>query len=106
MHIYAKSNREERNLCAHLFRLLLSDHPTYRPLQEFTDNKDLTEPRIFSEVALIRDAYYIRKPHVNDFLDELCQIIASQESIADYRLFSELPAVLRADSKINTAKVS
>ena len=32
---YQKYNREERDICAHLFRLLLDDQENWQPLKEF-----------------------------------------------------------------------
>ena len=32
---YLEYNREERDLCAHLFRLLLEDQPHWGPLRKF-----------------------------------------------------------------------
>jgi hypothetical protein len=106
MYKYSKYNREERNLCAHLFRLLLTDYPNCEPLKEFVGDFTLTYPRIFSEAALIRDAYFVRKPYVNDFLDQICKIIAEQEEISgDYRLYSELPTVLNDPTKTHPKQI-
>ena len=91
---YAEYNREERNLCSHLFRLLLTDHPHYKPLKEFVGDDSISKPRIFSEVALIRDAYHIRNDKVH-FVDQMSKIIANQENLKDYRSYSDLPQVLR-----------
>lgn len=91
---YSEYNREERNLCSHLFRLLLMDHPNYKPLKEFVGDDSIVNPRIFSEVALIRDAYHIRADKVS-FVDEMSKIIANQENLKDYRSYSDLPLVLR-----------
>ncbi len=91
---YAEYNREERNLCSHLFRLLLMDHPNYKPLKEFVGDDTIVNPHIFSEVALIRDAYHIRADKVR-FVDQMSKIIANQENLKDYRSYSDLPLVLR-----------
>lgn len=88
-HTYEKYNREERNLCSHLFRLLLMDHPNYGPLKEFVGDEDVSGPRIFSEVALIRDAYYKRNDKI-EFMDDICGVIANQENLKDYRVYSSL----------------
>ena len=94
---YLSYNREERDLCAHLFRLLLEDQPNWVPLRKFLDIDIVDTPRIFCEVALIRDAYYERKPDVRDFLSELCDLIALQElgNEGGYIKFSELPDAIQ-----------
>lgn len=81
---YAEYNREERNLCSHLFRLLLMDHPKYKPLKEFVGDDSIVNPRIFSEVALIRDAYHIKEDK-GRFVNNICNIIAKQEDLNEYR---------------------
>jgi len=113
---YDLYNREERALCSHLFRLLhekLVDSPRDSALSKVLNivhKKNLVfknkETRInfaslrfdnvgiFSEVALIRDAYENLKPNVNDFMDELTEIIKRQENVNECRLYSQLPKVL------------
>ena len=105
MYKYSEYNREERNLCSHLFRLLLSEYPQYGPLKEFVGDSEIINPRIFSEVALLRDAYFIRKPNVNNLLDQLCEIIATQENLADYRLYSDLPTILNNINKTHPKQI-
>jgi len=104
MYIYSKYNREERNLCSHLFRLLLMDAPNYEPLKMFIGDDDLTNPRIFSEVALLRDAYFVRKPDINDFLDKLCMLVAKQENLEKIIKYSSLPSELRTHPRQIRAK--
>ena len=101
---YAKYNREERNLCSHLFRLLLTDHPYYKPLKEFVGDDTIENPRIFSEVALIRDAYHIRADKAN-FVDDMSRIIAKQENLKDYRSYLELPQDLNNPSETYPSQI-
>jgi len=103
---YLAYNREERDLCAHLFRLLLEDQPHWGPLRHFIGKDIGGTPRIYCEVALIRDAYYERKERkdhkedAHDFLSNLCDLIASQElgNGETYTKFTKLPDAIR-DSK-------
>ncbi len=108
---YQLYNREERDLCAHLFRLLLEDQPNWQPLKDFLDRDFKGSPQLFCEAAVLRDAYQARKPsrndaedivseklaHLNEFLSNVCNLIAIQEEVNDnYTPFSELkPDVLR-----------
>jgi hypothetical protein len=92
---YIKYNREERDLCAHLFRLLLDDQPNWGPLKAFLKKDTVHNPRIFCEAALIRDAYYARKPKIKNFMISLCNFIAQQNEITSYTKFDKLPAELQ-----------
>lgn len=103
---YLAYNREERDLCAHLFRLLLEDQPNWQPLKDFLDRDFIGSPQLFCEAAVIRDAYYARKPEKADdgepgtinFLDGICDLIATMLEAApdEYTRFSELqPETLR-----------
>ena len=92
---YIEYNREERDLCAHLFRLLLADQPRWRPLKQLFGLEAVNDPRLYSEVALIRDAYHARKPDTSSFVETLCKFLANQHSVYDYTEFSELPEDLR-----------
>ena len=106
MRRYIEYNREERAICAHLFRLLheklenKKESPVVKFLKRIKNgNSDLTNQkfenlRIFCEVAIIRDAYQVRKPNVSSFMDDLTVIIMSQENVKECRLYSELPKVL------------
>jgi len=105
MHKYSEYNREERNLCAHLFRLLLMDHPDYGPLKEFTGDPELENPRLYTEAALLRDAYQVRKPAVNALIDEVCRIIIKQEDLSECRLYSELPDVLKDPGRTHPKQI-
>ena len=58
---YTTYNREERDICAHLFRLLLEDQPNWGPLCQFLGVEAVANPRVYCEVALVRDAYMKRK---------------------------------------------
>jgi hypothetical protein len=55
--------------------------------------------RIYFEVALIRDAYYARKPDTGDFMDRLVNMVAQQEDIPEFRTFTQLPALLQDPSR-------
>jgi hypothetical protein len=55
--------------------------------------------KILTEVALIRDAYFVRKPDVGEFMDGLVQKVARQENLNQYRLFTEMPLILRDPSQ-------
>lgn len=88
---YIEYNREERDICAHLFRLLLEDQPKWGPLKDFLGLTKIENPRIFCEVALLRDAYFVRKPDVIDFIDRVCEEIARQNGIVEFTRFHQLP---------------
>lgn len=109
---YDLYNREERYYCAHLFRLLhtwishTGHHEKFvRFLNKSGANIGQEYPsniRIYLEVALIRDAYFARKPNVDDlmdWMDKLTKQIAEQENkdwdSDSFRLYSRLPEVLR-----------
>ncbi|MBU1667718.1 hypothetical protein KKC13_04810 [bacterium] len=110
---YDYYNREERAICAHLFRLLHEklDYKSESPLGHFIEvlsksnltfkngNSTLTNLRfdnisIFSEASIIRDAYQNAKPDTYPFMDDLTKIIMKQEKVSDCRLYSELPKPL------------
>lgn len=115
---YLAYNREERDLCAHLFRLLLDDQPYWRPLKEFLGIDFNGSPRVYCEAALVRDAYYERKvrknmatgkPESANFLEDLCELIASQEGVAtgEFTKFSELePEELRQPWKTHPKQIA
>jgi hypothetical protein len=89
---YDVYNREERYLCSHLFRLLHEPTGGYYALRTFVGDSDVPPSfRIFAEVALIRDAYFIRCPDVRGFMDDLVRLIMRQESVEACRVYSELP---------------
>lgn len=111
---YDKYNREERAICAHLFRLLHEklENKQTSPLGQFLDklfqsdiefrnrsngaNPFLFENvGIFCEVAIIRDAYKSLKPDVNPLMDSLTKLLMTQANVTDCRLYSELPEPLR-----------
>jgi len=106
---YDKYNREERAICAHLFRLLHEKNLELKeksPIGQFLNklalqnhNINLTNLNydnigIFCEVAIIRDAFQNFKPSVNQFMDDLTKLIMQQEKIQECRLYSQLPEVL------------
>ena len=102
--LYDDYNREERALCSHLFRLLHENlvtdcynSPLSRVLQFLPihgSQYSYHGVKVFTEVALIRDAYFARKPNVHDFMDKIVNRIAAQEGIAEYRTYSKLPIPL------------
>jgi hypothetical protein len=110
---YDYYNREERAICAHLFRLLherLYDKST-SPLGQFVNrlrssnltfkngntsfiNLRFDNIAIFCEASIIRDAYQNEKPDINPFMDDLTKLIMKQENVNDCRLYSQLPEPL------------
>lgn len=90
---YISFNREERNLCTHLFRLLHLENDNYHILRKFLAPTEFTRFDIFTEVALIRDYYFTDKKNIM-FLDEMIKIICKQEGIQKCRLYSELKCEL------------
>ena len=103
---YDKYNREERYLCSHLFRLLHEPVDGYRVLREFLGHSsELSQFRIYAEVALIRDAYHARKPDVAPFMDDLVRLIMTQEEVTECRLYSELPEDIRDIHKTHPKQI-
>ena len=114
---YDTFNREERNICAHFFRLLHETKPNKGdlPIQQLINlidknkenyNFNNKETKIFCEVAIIRDFYCKLKPNVSDFMDKLTQIIMQQENIhSDCRVFSELPDELKNTSQTHPKQI-
>ena len=103
---YDKYNREERYICSHLFRLLHEPKDSYRGLQTFLGRTaPLTSFRIFSEVALIRDAFHARGADATPFMDGLVRLIMRQESVEECRLYSELPEHLRDRTKTHPKQI-
>ena len=110
---YDYYNREERAICAHLFRLLherLDDRST-SPLGQFLNklshsnltfkngktslaNLSFDNISIFCEVSIIRDAYQNSKPDVNTVMDGLTRLIMKQENVNNCLLYSQLPEPL------------
>ncbi len=103
---YDVYNREERYVCSHLFRLLhepMDDNyalSTYlrRPIKQYSY-------RIYAEVALLRDAYYARKPNTGQFLDELVRMLMAQEDVFECRLYTELPEGLNNSSMTHPKQI-
>ena len=69
------------------------------------DSLDFSSATILAEVALIRDAYYFRKPNVEAFMDKLVQLIKGQENVSDCRLFSQLPLELKDPKKTHPKQI-
>lgn len=69
------------------------------------DDKEAQTVKIFTEVSLIRDAYFVRKPEIANFMDELVSMVAYQEGIVDFRSHSELPEVLRDPEQTHPEKI-
>lgn len=100
---YIKYNREERNICSHLFRLLHLETNDNYFLRMFLEPRTFTKYEIFSEVALIRDAYYFRKKtNPNEFVDDIIKIIKEQEHIKDCCSYSSLVNSLNNPSPGNS----
>jgi hypothetical protein len=110
MNNYDKINREERAICAHLFRLLhesleKKDASPFGRLinlmlergliiDKSSDNQnqlDFKNIGIYTEVALIRDYFNSIKISPNEFMDQLVTLIIAQEKVNnDCRLYSNL----------------
>lgn len=113
--LYDDYNREERALCSHLFRLLHEklvtdcyNSPLARVLQFLPiqgSQFSYHGVKIFAEVALIRDAYFARKPNVREFMDKVVARIASQEGITEYKRYSELPSPLNDPDETHPKKI-
>lgn len=105
---YIKYNREERDLCAHLFRLLLDDQPNWGPLKAFLKLDNVNNPRIFCEAALIRDAYH-QRVKTNDnkkFMVSMVDFVAAQEGISDYTKFIKLASELQTPKTTHPKQIA
>lgn len=124
---YDAYNREERALCAHLFRLLhepagggpsplarIVELLRERPIEwkgAGTPLPPLTEgaAAIYTEVALIRDAYHQRRREdaegLADFMDGLVGQVMAQLGRSDCRLWSELPDPLGDPSSTHPRQI-
>jgi hypothetical protein len=110
---YDYYNREERAICAHLFRLLHEElkgkreSPLGRFIGELAKKKlelrngttsliDLNYENIgiYCEASMIRDAYQYNKPNIKTFMDSLTQLIMRQENVSICRTYSQLPEPL------------
>lgn len=94
---YQEYNREERDLCAHLFRLLLLDQEKWWPLRDFLGigrEVDIGQPQVFCEVALIRDVFHAKKKQDGDgareFMIKLTELVARKLRVASYTPFGKL----------------
>lgn len=124
MTTYDYYNREERAICAHLFRLLHEhlDDKKLSPLAKFLNilsgqkltfnngNSSLTNFRfdniaLYCEASIIRDAYQNAKPDINPFMDSLTRLIMKQENISECRLFSQLPEQLNNPTKTHPKQI-
>ncbi len=123
---YDDYNREERALCSHLFRLLHENLHLGKnsPLGSFVkiifengerkwrkefEAINFTNIGIYSEVAIIRDAYYNNKKEksdVNEFLDNIVKEVMKQESITECRLYSMLKSPLNNPEKTHPKQIS
>jgi len=61
--------------------------------------------RIYAEVALLRDAYYARKPNTDELMNGLVRMLIEQESVCKCRIFTELPEHLRNGSKTHPKQI-
>lgn len=113
MNHYDTYNREERAICAHLFRLLHEQlHLKEKsPLGQFLSLLSKTKLEysngtpdfsslkylnvaIYCEAAIIRDKYYNSKKDVNGFMDKLTKLLMKQEKVEECTLYSQLPSAL------------
>lgn len=93
---YLKYNHEERNLCAHLFRVLHEPCNDYQILREFIgEETSFTNFHIFVEVGLIWDAFQQRRYNENQFMNDLIHLIMHQEQINKCKLYSQLDQRLK-----------
>ena len=103
---YVSYNREERNLCSHLFRLLHLEEKNYSFLRQFLSNKSFNHFEIFSEVALIRDTYYYHKQNnIQNFIDNIINVIIGQENVNSCRIYSELNSELNNPLKTHPRQI-
>jgi len=102
---YSIYNREERDICAHLFRLLLEDQPNWGPLCQFLGVEAVTNPRVYCEVALIRDAYHARKPDSGEFMSELVELVARQENVDNHTPFPKLPDAIKNPGRTHPKQI-
>lgn len=122
---YDYYNREERAICAHLFRLLHEQlGAKYKsPLGQFIEtlsNGDLKFKNgksslkelqfenigIYCEASLIRDAHENLKPDTFKFMDDLTRLIMKQEGVInDCRLYSQLPDPLNNNTKTHPKQI-
>jgi hypothetical protein len=120
MSAYDTYNREERSLCAHLFRLLHEklELGAESPLGRFLTLAGISPPTlhsacIYAEVSLIRDAYLYRKQlstissidYVGPFLDEMVRLIAQLEGCSQYVLYSNLPKPLNVPASTHPRQI-
>lgn len=105
MYNYDKYNREERFICSHLFRLLHEPYNNNRAIRDFLSYDLKYSFKIYAEVALIRDAYFVRKPNHNNFMDRLVEIVMKQEDIQNCRLYTELPSPFNDASKTHPKQI-
>lgn len=106
MYNYDEYNREERFICSHLFRLLHEPRDEYRAIRDFLDTPDLKDTfKIYAEVALIRDAYFVRKPNHFDFMNRLVDIVMKQEDVQNCRSYEDLPSRLSDASKTHPKQI-
>ncbi len=107
MYNYNEYNREERFICSHLFRLLHEPHDEFRAMRDFLNKEEFKYPfKIYAEVALIRDAYFVKKPNHHDFMNKLVEDVMKQEGIQDCRLYGELPAPLNDAQKTHPKQIN
>ena len=112
---YDYYNREERALCAHLFRLLhqwIAADNGSDFMNRFINQSGLSveqeylgDIKIYTEVALIRDAYFHRKPYTEQFMDDLSKEVIQQENLNEVRIYSELPDILKDSSQTHPGQI-
>ncbi len=120
MSAYDNYNREERSLCAHLFRLLHEklELGAESPLGRFLTRAGIAPPTfhsacIYAEVSLIRDAYLYRKQlsasssndYIAPFLDEMVRLIAQLEGCSQYVLYTNLPRPLNVPASTHPRQI-
>lgn len=124
---YDAYNREERAICAHLFRLLHENlneklasplgkilNILFQQELKFENGNPTTETfnfenvAIYCEMAMIRDAYFSKKKNIvelYDFMDSLTRLIIQQEGVPSCKLYSQLPEPLKDIAKTHPKQI-
>lgn len=123
MEKYNYYNREERAICAHLFRLLHENlDDVESPFMDFIEvlfdsglnfkngNSNLNDLKginksIYCEAAILRDKYYNDKPQVDSFMDALSRIVIRQKKVSYCSIYSELPEILRSPEETHPGQI-
>ena len=122
---YDRYNREERTICAHLFRLLheslentvdspfgklikliLERNVSFSQWTETSNQLDFKNIGIYTEVAIIRDYFNKTKSDPNTFMNKLVTLVMRQEEVTnDCRLYSSLGEPLNNPKKTHPKQI-